>query len=148
MQRENKVREQSIKQLKQKNLLQDRFNSSVTQMVGGLGSIYAMGAVGGATLRTGMDFEAIDKSFLVVSGTAEAAADNMKFAREESMRLGVSLIETSKGFARMMAAAGNKLDQDQLRGIFTGVNEAAVALGLNQDQVAGTNLAIQQMLSK
>ncbi|AUR86371.1 coil containing protein [Vibrio phage 1.084.O._10N.261.49.F5] len=148
LQRENRIEQQNIRQKQKKLLLQERLNSSVAQMVGALGSIYTMGAVGGATLQVGMDFEAIDKSFLVVSGDAEKAADNMKFAREEAMRLGVSLIETSKGYARMMAAAGNKLDQDQLRGIFTGVNEAAVALGLSQDQVSGTNLAIQQMLSK
>ena len=47
--------------------------------------------------------------FIVVSGGAEGAAEDFKFVREEAMRLGAPLTTLAENFARMRAAAGDKM---------------------------------------
>ncbi|UUW39700.1 putative tape measure protein [Vibrio phage VPMCC14] len=141
--------EKKLTREKQKQTIaQRRLTSSTEQMVGALASVYTVAAAGGAVVRVGMEFQSIEKSFLVVSGSAEKAAENMAFARSEAMRLGGPIIDLSQSYARMLAAAGDKMAIDDLKTLFTGVNESAVALGLNQDKISRIMLAIQQMMSK
>lgn len=143
-----RARKRSLAVLNQQNLAQRRLTSSTEQMVGALASVYTAAAAGNAIMQVGIQFEAIEKSFIVVSGGAEAAAKDFAFVREEAMRLGAPLGELSESFARMRAAAGDKMGLDDLKGVFVGVNEAAVALGLTQEKVSKVMLATQQMMSK
>lgn len=136
------------KELRKQNVIQQRMSSSVLQMAGGFVSAFAVMEGLAMATRTGMQMEGVAKSFLVSSENAEVAKENMAFAREEAMRLGLPLIDASKGFSRMMAAAGDKMSLDDLKTTFIGISEAATALGLSQADVSGTILAIQQMMSK
>ena len=71
-------------------------------------------------MDVGTQFEAIEKSFIVVSGGAEGAAEDFKFVREEAMRLGAPLTTLAENFARMRAAAGDKMALEDLQQIFIG----------------------------
>ena len=147
---QDEVRAQKVRtREKEKQLLvQRRLTASTEQMVGALASVYTAAAAGRAIMDVGTQFEAIQKSFIVVSGGAEGAAEDFKFVREEAMRLGAPLTTLAENFARMRAAAGDKMSLKDLQQIFIGVNESATALGLNQEKVSKIMLATQQMMSK
>lgn len=145
---EFRKRKQILRESEKQLAVQRRFNSSITQMIGGLGSVYALTTAVGSSLRTGMAMEGMEKSFKVVSADSKAAAENMEWVRKEAMRLGAPIVEASKGFASMIAAAGNKMSMDDLKATFTGIQEAGVALGLSREDLGGTILAVKQMLSR
>ncbi|ALM62152.1 tail length tape measure protein [Vibrio phage qdvp001] len=141
--------EKRLTQEKNKQTLaQRRLTSSTEQMVGALASVYTAAAAGRAIMDVGVQFEAIQKSFIVVSGGVQGAAEDFKFVREEAMRLGAPLTTLAENFARMRAAAGDKMQLEDLKQIFIGVNESATALGLTQEKISKIMLATQQMMSK
>lgn len=148
MRRVNEQERKRLKSLKKQNVVSQRMTGSVLQMVGGLFSAYGAVEALSAITRTGMEFEAAGKSMLMASENAAAAKDNLKWVREEAMRLGTPLTEASKNFAGFMAAAGSKVSQEDLRAIFTGVSESATVMGLTADTQAGIFLALKQMLAK
>lgn len=136
------------REVEKRNVFQQRMNSSVMQMVGTLGSAYALTAGISSSLNIGMQMESMQKSFKVVSTDSKAAAENMAWVRSEAMRLGSPIMEASKGFSSMIAAAGDKMTMDDLKATFTGIQEAGVALGLSREDLGGTILAVKQMLSR
>ena len=135
-------------QLRKQNSLSKRMAGSAMQFAGGFVSTFA--AVEALTMitQTGMQFEAVGKAMLVSSKNAEEAKQHLSWVREEAFRLGTPLLEAQKGFAGLMAAAGDKVGLKDLKTIFTGVSEASTALGLSADDQAGTILALKQMMSK
>ena len=165
------------RELKKQNRLSQRMSSSAMQMVGGLVSAFAVAEALVMVTQTGMRMESINKAMMAGSSSSQEAAanakfdqqesvrlgkpvdtsqefavkqttDNMRFVREEAMRLGLPLMDASHSFAKMMAAAGDKMSLVDLKTTFIGVSEAATVLGLSQEDVAGTFLALQQMMSK
>jgi tape measure domain-containing protein len=103
----------------------------------------------GESLRAAADFESISLSLKAVLGSAQAAEAEMQRLRETSNRLGIplqTLAEQYLGFAA--AAKGTALEGAQAREVFEAVAEAGTALGLRSAQIAGSLLALQQMMSK
>ena len=139
---------QLLRDAEKRSFFHQRMNSSVMQMVGTLGSAYALTAGISSSLNIGMQMESMQKSFKVVSTDSKAAAENMAWVRSEAMRLGSPIMEASKGFSSMIAAAGDKMTMDDLKATFTGIQEAGVALGLSREDLGGTILAVKQMLSR
>lgn len=135
-------------ELEKQNLLQRRANSSMEQMVGTLASVYTATALIGSSIRTGMDFEAMSKGFIVVSKDAEDARQNLAWINEEANRLGLPITEAANAYKGFLAAMSNKLAVQEVRDIFTGVSEASVALGLSTEAQGRIFLAVKQMASK
>lgn len=101
------------------------------------------------SLRVASDFESLGLSLKAVLGSAQAAEAEMRRLRETSDRLGIplqTLAEQYLGFAA--AAKGTALEGAQAREVFEAVAEAGAALGLRSEQIAGSLLALQQMMSK
>lgn len=119
------------------NLIQRRITSSTEQMVGALGSAFVAVEALQGIVNTGMKFEAFEKTFLAVSESSEDAKNNMQFAREQAMRLGVDLVESGKAYSRMLGAAGSNTPVDQIRDTFVAVSEASIAMGLSADDQMG-----------
>lgn len=119
------------------NLIQRRITSSTEQMVGALGSAFVAVEALQGIVNTGMKFEAFEKTFLAVSDSSEDAKNNMQFAREQAMRLGVDLVESGKAYSRMLGAAGSNTPVDQIRDTFVAVSEASIAMGLSADDQMG-----------
>ena len=94
-------------------------------------------------------FETKTKAFQAIFGGYGAAAAEMDFVRKESQRLGLELFSTADAYKTISAAAmGTSLQGQKTRDIFTAVAEAARVLGLNDEALSGSLLAIGQMMSK
>lgn len=134
-------------ELKKQNFLMKRMKSSSEQFAGNMVSAFAIAAGGAAVTKVGQNMEGVESGLLAVSGNAEKAAENLKFVREESFRLGKPLKESADAYTKMLAARGN-LSTQQTRDTFTAIQETAVVLGLSADEANRGTRAIAQMMSK
>lgn len=136
------------KKLKEQNYLLQRANQSSKQLMGNYISAFAAVGVLSNVTTIGQDFESINATFKAVSENAQVAGENLQFVRDETMRLGLSYKEASKGFSQMLASNQGQLQLNELKELFVGVSEAGTLLGLSADDQAGSLRALQQMLSK
>lgn len=145
----NRVRKlkSATAELKRQNFLMKRMKSSSEQFAGNMVSAFAIAAAGAAVTKVGQSMEGVESGLLAVSGNAEKAAENLKFVREESFRLGKPLKESADAYTKMLAARGN-LSTQQTRDTFTAIQETAVVLGLSADEANRGTRAIAQMMSK
>ena len=135
------------KKLKEQNYLMQRVNQSSKQLVGNYISVFAAVGVLSNVTTIGQDFESINATFKAVSENAQVAGENLQFVRDETMRLGLSYKEASKGFSQMLASNQGQLQLNEVKELFIGVSEAGTLLGLSADDQAGSLRALQQMLS-
>lgn len=136
------------KKLKEQNYLMQRVNQSSKQLVGNYISAFAAVGVLSNVTTIGQDFESINATFKAVSENAQVAGENLQFVRDETMRLGLSYKEASKGFSQMLASNQGQMQLNEVKELFIGVSEAGTLLGLSADDQAGSLRALQQMLSK
>lgn len=113
-----------------------------------------------APLRGGFDFvdnsvdqakkiETLTTSLKFVSGSSSEAATNMKFLRETSDQLGYSLTTLIPNFNKIAASTKeSQLEGEQTRNIFFAIAQAGRVLGLSNEQVSNSLLAVSQMAGK
>ncbi len=106
-------------------------------------------AGGKAIIDAALAQDRLNNTLKVGTGSAEAAARETQFLREESEKLGLQFATTSQQYAKLSAAAaGTALQGQATRDIFLGIAKASTVLELRADQTAGALLAIEQMISK
>lgn len=77
------------------------------------------------------------------------AANQMRFVREETNRLGIDMMSSAEAYKGIAAAAkGTAISNQDVQQTFLGVSEAAAALQLTGEQSQGALLAISQIISK
>ncbi|MCE3221743.1 tape measure protein [Vibrio diabolicus] len=113
-----------------------------------LAGVYAAAASGNAIVQTGLTFESLERSMLVTSGSAEKAADNFAFVRQTALELGQDINTLTRAYVNFQAAAGNKMSEKDLRGLFKGLAEYNTALGVTQEAQQRSIIAIQQIAGK
>ncbi len=113
-----------------------------------LAGVYAAAASGSAVVQTGLTFESLERSMLVTSGSAEKAADNFAFVRQTALELGQDINTLTRAYVNFQAAAGNKMSEKDLRGLFKGLAEYNTALGVTQEAQQRSIVSIQQVASK
>lgn len=113
-----------------------------------LAGVYAAAASGNAVIQTGLNFESIERSFLVVTGSAKQAKQEFSWVRDEANRLGIDVGTLAQSFVSFRASVGDKLTLQQTRDLFTSVSEASIAMGLNTEKQQRAMVAINQMASK
>ena len=86
-----RLEKQRSREMKKQTFLQERMTSSAKQMAGNMVSAFAVAGTIGGTVRVGQEFEGIESALLAVSDTAKDAKDNLKFVRDEALRLGKPL---------------------------------------------------------
>lgn len=112
-------------------------------------SFAAAMAGGKAIVDAALANERLANTLKVATGSAEAAARETAFLRQESEKLGLQFATTSQQYAKLSAAAaGTALQGQATRDIFLGIAKASTVLGLSADQTGGALLAIEQMISK
>ena len=127
--------------------------------VGLVGGVLAVGAafltlasaisIGSKIVDVTRDFQRVDSSLRVGTGSALEAGVALDFIREQADRLGLPLRESAVQFGKLAAAAsGTALAGKPVRDIFIGISEAGTALRLTQEQLGGAFTAIQQIISK
>lgn len=118
---------------------------AVGSAIAAIGVTRLIGNVADASIA----LDAMESSLRVATGSAEGAAAEFQFLREESERLGLDLRTSGDAFASLAAAArGTALEGQGARDIFVAVSEAMTALGRDSEATEGALRAIEQMISK
>lgn len=133
--------------MKKQSFMARRISQSIGHAGSNMVSVFALAAGGASIAHKGQQFEGVVSGMKAVSASAEEAESNLKFVRDESLRLGKPLKESSDAFVKMLAARGN-LDTSQVKDVFTSTQEVATVLGLSADQSNRGVRAISQMMSK
>lgn len=149
--RQNAIRRDSRAQtrgLRTQEFLTRRMAASARQFAGNFLSVFAAVSIGRNIMRTALDMQSFRVAMDSVSESAELGAENFEYVRREAYRLGLDLRGAARGFSQILAAGQGQYTLEDMRDIFTSVSEAATAMHLSQEDVNGTILAIQQMMSK
>lgn len=133
-------------QAKKTKGLMSNYNLLRRSVVNLSASYGALSAVAGVT-QAGKGFEGAGTMMGVVFG--KGRAEEMKFLTDESQRLGVNLLDSVKGYAKVSFAARKAgATLQETRDIYSSFSEAAVVMGTSQDDLAGIFKAIMQSYSK
>lgn len=123
--------------------------TGVPALAGGVAAAYGAGEFISGSVKTALEFDAIERALTAVTGSAVEAEDSLKFVREEVERLGIPLGPAADGFKRLAASAkGSGIELATVKELFSGLTEAAVALGLDQNRLQGIFEAFGQIMSK
>lgn len=125
-----RVLKEQERTLNKQNFLMQRMTASSKQFAGNMVSAFAVAGLTAGITRVGQDFESVNNTLLAVSTNAQEAGNNFKFVRDESYRLGLSLADSGKNFAKMLSARG-KMSLEDTKAAFSGVSEMSTLLGLS-----------------
>jgi tape measure domain-containing protein len=119
--------------------------------LGGIGALGVGAAVTGflkGSVQQAMELETISKKLSNTLGT-QGAAGALSFARQTSDRLGLSFKDLANNFGSFTAAAtAAGVPLQQQKDLFGAIAKAGQALGLSNDEISGSLLAVQQVASK
>ena len=101
------------------------------------------------SIRVARNFESLENAINAASGSAKEGAFNMRFIREQALKLGLPLRESAEGFKTMAGAfMGTSMEGEAARDLFKSVASASTVMGLSAEETKGTFLALGQMMSK
>ena len=122
----------------------NKLDTSMIEGAGGAITIAATVALSGKIMNTGQDFESALSGLTAITGSTDKAAKEFDYLRDQSNRLGLDLLKTSKDYTQFAAAVGDKLPKDQMRSIF----EWGLVTGADADAQSRALKALNQMMSK
>lgn len=100
-------------------------------------------------LNASIRLENLKKSFETITGSKGAAEAQIKFIREESDRLGLSLEKTVGSYRKMLAAGKRQgLSDSDIQGIYSGAMEYATANALKPEETEQILTAMDNLLVK
>lgn len=103
----------------------------------------------GSAIDSAMDFERINNTLKLVTGSAQEAGEQFSFLQRESNRIGINFVEAAERFTKFEAAArGTGITTKQLKETFLTVAEAGRVFGLTVENQGRIFRAIEQMVSK
>lgn len=112
-------------------------------------SVAGLVQFGASVIKAGIAMDALQRSFIAITGSQTAAAQELKFLRKEADRLGQSFFDLAPMYKSVSAAArGTALEGDAVRKVFSSITEASSALGMSTSDTEGALLALGQMISK
>lgn len=119
------------------------------------GAFGRLGVAAGAAL-SGREFietitaaESLQRGLTAVTGSTEAAGQEMAWLRRTSNELGVELMSAGRAYLNLTAATqGTALQGEATREVFVSVARAMSALGKSSADTEGALLAVGQMASK
>ncbi|MDD9238734.1 tape measure protein [Enterobacter roggenkampii] len=126
----------------------NKLDTSMIEGAGGAITIAATVALSGKIMTTGQDFESAMSGLTAITGSTEKAAKEFEYLKEQSNRLGLDLLKTSRDYTQFAAAVGDKLPKDQMRSIFEGASEWGLVTGASADEASRALKALNQMMSK
>lgn len=126
----------------------NKLDTSMIEGAGGTITIAATVALSGKIMTTGQDFEAALSGLTAITGSTDKAAKEFDYLRDQSNRLGLDLLKTSKDYTQFAAAVGDKLPKDQMRSIFEGASEWGLVTGADAESQSRALNSLNQMMSK
>lgn len=101
------------------------------------------------TADVSKNFQGLQVALETALGSAQSARNEMGFLRQESSRLGLSLLDTGPSFAKLTAGLKQMgMEGQDARDIFLGVAEASTAMQLSAEDTEGVIRAFVQMAGK
>ncbi|MEW9293694.1 tape measure protein [Enterobacter cloacae] len=126
----------------------NKLDTSMIEGAGGAITLAATVALSGKIMTTGQDFESAMSGLTAITGSTEKAAKEFEYLKEQSNRLGLDLLKTSKDYTQFAASVGDKLPKDQMRSIFEGASEWGLVTGASADEASRALKSLNQMMSK
>ncbi|WP_349886170.1 tape measure protein [Pantoea ananatis] len=126
----------------------NKLDTSLIEGAGGAITLAATVALSGKIMTTGQDFESALSGLTAITGSTDKAAKEFDYLRDQSNRLGLDLLKTSRDYTQFAAAVGDKLPRDQMRSIFEGASEWGLVTGASSDEASRALKALNQMMSK
>ena len=99
-------------------------------------------------VKISTDLQALEASFIGVTGNAKSAAAELDFLADEADRIGISFHTAAGGYKNLLAATQEKLGIEGSRELITGIMEASRVMQLSEDDTKGVIRALSQMASK
>jgi len=116
--------------------------------------INALGPLAGAlavreVIQAAIEWDSYEKALVSVTGSQQAANEEMEFLRQVSEKLGLALQGATNGYINLAAAAkGTIIEGEATRQIFEAVAGSMAKLGKSSADTDAALLAISQMMSK
>lgn len=126
----------------------NKLDTSMIEGAGGAITLAATVALSGKIMTTGQDFESAMSGLTAITGSTEKAAKEFEYLKEQSNRLGLDLLKTSKDYTQFAASVGDKLPKDQMRSIFEGASEWGLVTGASADEQSRALKALNQIMAK
>lgn len=126
----------------------NKLDTSMIEGAGGAITLAATVALSGKIMTTGQDFESAMSGLTAITGSTEKAAKEFEYLKEQSNRLGLDLLKTSRDYTQFAASVGDKLPKDQMRSIFEGASEWGLVTGASPDEQSRALKSLNQMMSK
>lgn len=93
--------------------------------------------------------DSLKTSFAALAGSDAGGAEQLKYLREETQRLGQDFVTAAEAYKNLFSAGrGAGMKPDEIQQIFSSVLEAGTVLGSSQQQMQGALMALEQMISK
>lgn len=128
--------------------LAQRGFGGLLQTLAGFGAGAAVLGFFKAAIGEASNLESVARRLSNTLGPA-GAAGALEFTRQLSGDLGLSFKTLSSGFASFTAAAtAANVPIEQQKGLFAAVSKAAQSLGMSNDEISGSLLALRQIASK
>lgn len=126
--------------------------ASLSGAFGGLAGIaggLSLAQFGKSIFDAAVAADALQRSFIAISGSQTGAAEYVSYLRTEADRLGQSFYDLAPAFKNIAAAArGTALEGEPVRKVFSAIAEASTALGMSTADTEGSLRALGQMISK
>lgn len=130
--------------------LAENFNIAWASMIAGIAAgSFAFYKVATSAIAVEKQLQNVSLSLEAVYGSATVANVQFRYLSELSDKTGVSFLDLAKQFGQVTAAAkGTNLEGERVRKVFEAIVFAGAKLGLSNEEVKGSLVAVQQMISK
>lgn len=119
------------------------------RLMGQLGLAFSGAELARQFVTVNVELESMERTFRAITGSSEAAAREMDYARDVADRLGLPIIAAGKAYADLMAATrGTAAEGQATRAVFESVAHAMSVAGKSSADTEGALLALSQMASK
>ena len=130
------------------NIAQRGLVDSTRNMIRSYASVFAIFQGTAAIKRVGQDFQGMEAAMLASSGSAVAAAKDMKFLDGMVDEMGLNLKSTTDAFVKFKFASKGKFDDETTEDIFKSASMFGTALKINSEDMKRAMKALTQMMSK
>lgn len=130
--------------------LAEHFSIAWAAMIAGIaGGAFAFYKVATSAIAVEKSLQQVSLSLSAVYGNVIIANTQFKYLSELSDKTGVSFMDLAKQYGQIEAASkGTNLEGERTRKVFEAIVFAGAKLGLSNEEVKGSLVAVQQMISK
>lgn len=130
--------------------LSEHFSLAWAGAISGMaGAVYAFYNVSKAAIQVEKSLQQVQLALTAVYGNTTIANVQFKYLMDISDRTGTSFEVLAKQYSQIQAASkGTNLEGERTRKVFEAIVFAGAKLGLSSEEVKGSLVAVQQMMSK